>query len=123
MVESALNHAKTRGQRLFRVQDLMQGLTQLAVAAYQQLPACDYPPILGRQGARAQRHGQIPIGLDAVVVRIGDTIRVSLSADPKEEVKAGFEMLVAKPLAAAGHRHFLSVLRAPAVRRHQDGRT
>ena len=54
---------------------------------------------------------------------IGDTIRVSLSADPVEEVKVGFEMLKSLGLRHRGvNVDLLPVLRAPAVRRHPHRR-
>jgi (E)-4-hydroxy-3-methylbut-2-enyl-diphosphate synthase len=53
---------------------------------------------------------------------IGDTIRVSLSADPVEEVKVGFEILKSLGLRTGGDHHLLPVLRAAGVRRDQDGR-
>jgi GcpE protein len=46
---------------------------------------------------------------------IGDTIRVSLSADPVEEVKAGFEMLKSLNLRRRG----LTVISCPSCARQQ----
>jgi 4-hydroxy-3-methylbut-2-en-1-yl diphosphate synthase IspG/GcpE len=66
----------------------------LAVAAYQQLAeACDYPLHLWIAEAGGLRSGTVKssIGLGMLLWSgIGDTIRVSLSADPVGEVKAGF---------------------------------
>src|SRR5579875_834346 len=97
MVESALNHAKILEDNDFfefkiscKASDVF-----LAVAAYQQLAeACDYPLHLGITEAGGLRSGTVKsaIGLGMLLWSgIGDTIRVSLSADPVEEVKAGFE--------------------------------
>ena len=69
----------------------------LAVAAYQELAeACDYPLHLGITEAGGLRTGTVKssIGIGMLLwAGIGDTIRVSLSADPVEEVKVGFEIL------------------------------
>ncbi len=69
----------------------------LAVAAYQGLAdACDYPLHLGITEAGGARVGTVKssIGLGSLLwAGIGDTIRVSLSADPVEEVKVGFDIL------------------------------
>src|SRR5919197_4026629 len=99
MVESALNHAKILEDNDFfefkiscKASDVF-----LVVAAYQQLAeACDYPLHLGVAEAGGMRTGTVKssIGLGMLLWwGIGDTIRVSLSADPTEEVKVGFEML------------------------------
>ena len=99
----------------------------LAVAAYQQLAeACDYPLHLGITEAGGLRSGTVKssIGMGMLLWSgIGDTIRVSLSADPVEEVKVGFEMLKSLDLRRRGvDRDFVPVLRAPAIRGDQDGR-
>ncbi|HEX6102986.1 MAG TPA: flavodoxin-dependent (E)-4-hydroxy-3-methylbut-2-enyl-diphosphate synthase, partial [Alphaproteobacteria bacterium] len=94
MIESALTHARILEDNDFfefkiscKASDVF-----LAVAAYQGLAeACDYPLHLGITEAGALRMGTIKsaIGLGSLLwAGIGDTIRVSLSADPVEEVKA-----------------------------------
>ena len=99
MVESALNHAKILEDHDFfdfkisvKASDVF-----LAVAAYQALAeACDYPLHVGITEAGGLRTGTVKssIGLGMLLWSgIGDTVRVSLSADPAEEVKVGFEML------------------------------
>ena len=69
----------------------------LAVAAYQQLAeACDYPLHLGITEAGGMISGTVKssIGMGMLLWRgIGDTIRVSLSADPVEEIRVGFDIL------------------------------
>jgi (E)-4-hydroxy-3-methylbut-2-enyl-diphosphate synthase len=69
----------------------------LTVAAYQALAeAIDCPLHLGVTEAGAMRIGTVKssIGLGALLwAGIGDTIRVSLAADPVEEVKVGFDIL------------------------------
>jgi (E)-4-hydroxy-3-methylbut-2-enyl-diphosphate synthase len=95
------------------------GSTFLAVAAYQQLAeACDYPLHLGITEAGGLRSGTIKssIGLGALLwAGIGDTIRVSLSADPVEEVKAAFDMLKALGLRHRG----VNVISCPSCARQQ----
>src|SRR6202000_1132052 len=99
MVESALNHAKLLEDNDFfefkiscKASDVF-----LAVAAYQGLAeACDYPLHVGITEAGGLRTGTVKssIGLGMLLWSgIGDTVRVSLSADPAEEVKVGFDML------------------------------
>ncbi len=69
----------------------------LAVGSYRLLAKeCDYPLNLGITEAGGLFSGTVrsSIGLGLLLLEgIGDTIRVSLSADPVEEVKAGLEIL------------------------------
>ena len=69
----------------------------LAVGSYKLLAKeCDYPLHLGITEAGGLFSGTVrsSIGLGLLLLEgIGDTIRVSLSADPVEEVKAGLEIL------------------------------
>ena len=99
MVESALRHARMLEDEDFfdfkisvKASDVF-----LAVAAYQQLAeACNYPLHLGITEAGALSSGTVKssIGMGMLLWSgVGDTIRVSLSADPVEEVRAGFEIL------------------------------
>ncbi len=78
----------------------------LAAAAYQQLAeATDAPIHLGITEAGGKTTGTIKsaIGLGQLLwMGIGDTLRVSLSADPVEEVKVGFEILKALGLRHRG---------------------
>jgi (E)-4-hydroxy-3-methylbut-2-enyl-diphosphate synthase len=108
MVESALNHAKILEDNDFfefkiscKASDVF-----LAVAAYQQLAeACDYPLHLGITEAGGLRGGTVKssIGLGMLLWSgIGDTIRVSLSADPVEEIKVGYDMLKSLGLRRRG---------------------
>ena len=91
----------------------------LAVAAYQQLAeACDYPLHLGITEAGALRMGTVKssVGLGMLLwAGIGDTIRVSLSADPVEEVKVGFDMLKSLGLRRRG----VTVISCPSCARQQ----
>jgi len=99
MVESALTHAKILEDHDFREFKISVKASDpfLAVAAYQGLSeACDYPLHLGITEAGGLRSGTVKssIGLGSLLwAGIGDTIRVSLSADPVEEVKVGFDIL------------------------------
>jgi (E)-4-hydroxy-3-methylbut-2-enyl-diphosphate synthase len=99
MVESALTHAKILEDHDFREFKISVKASDpfLAVAAYQGLAdACDYPLHLGITEAGGARVGTVKssIGLGSLLwAGIGDTIRVSLSADPVEEVKVGFDIL------------------------------
>jgi (E)-4-hydroxy-3-methylbut-2-enyl-diphosphate synthase len=99
MVESALDHAKILEDNDFREFKISVKASDpfLAVAAYQQLAdACDYPLHLGVTEAGGLIGGTVKsaIGIGNLLwAGIGDTIRVSLSADPVEEVKVGFEIL------------------------------
>ena len=121
MVESALNHAKILEDNDFfefkiscKASDVF-----LAVAAYQQLAeACDYPLHLGITEAGGLRSGTVKssIGLGMLLWSgIGDTIRISLSADPVEEVKAGFEILKSLNLRRRG----VTVISCPSCARQQ----
>jgi|TARA_B110000467_G_C18300164_1_gene470795 (E)-4-hydroxy-3-methylbut-2-enyl-diphosphate synthase len=78
----------------------------LAVKSYEQLSkACDYPLHVGITEAGGLLTGSIKssIGIGQLLMQgIGDTIRVSLSADPIEEIKAGYEILKSLSLRARG---------------------
>src|SRR4051812_31272952 len=69
----------------------------LAVAAYQGLAdACDYPLHLGVTEAGGMIPGTVKssIGIGMLLWSgIGDTLRVSLSAEPEEEIRVGFDIL------------------------------
>lgn len=69
----------------------------LAVASYRKLAeACDYPLHIGITEAGSFNAGTIKsaIGLGTLLWEgIGDTMRVSLSADPKEEIKTAYQIL------------------------------
>ena len=78
----------------------------LAVKSYEQLSkACDYPLHVGITEAGGLLTGSIKssIGIGQLLMQgIGDTIRVSLSADPIEEIKAGYEILKSLSIRARG---------------------
>ena len=99
MVESALFHARILQDLDFHEFKISVKASDvfLTVAAYQQLAeAIDCPLHLGVTEAGALRSGTVKssIGLGSLLwAGIGDTIRVSLAADPVEEVKVGFDIL------------------------------
>src|SRR5580658_6084760 len=94
MVESALNHMKILQDHDFHNFKISVKASDvfLAVAAYQALAeACDYPLHIGITEAGGLRAGTVKsaIGLGMLLWSgIGDTVRVSLSADPVEEIRA-----------------------------------
>ncbi len=108
MVESALNHARILQDHDFHEFKISVKASDLflTVAAYQQLAeAIDCPLHLGVTEAGPTRPGTIKsaIGMGSLLwAGIGDTIRVSLAADPVEEIKAGFDMLKALGLRHRG---------------------
>jgi (E)-4-hydroxy-3-methylbut-2-enyl-diphosphate synthase len=119
MVESALNHARILEDEDFHEFKISCKASDvfLAVAAYQQLAeACDHPLHLGVTEAGALRMGTVKssIGIGSLLwAGIGDTIRVSLSADPVEEVKVGFDILKALGLRRRG----VTVIACPSCAR------
>src|SRR5256885_12425529 len=108
MVESALNHARILEDNDFTEFKISVKASDvfLAVAAYQGLAdACDYPLHLGITEAGGMIPGTVKssIGLGMLLWSgIGDTIRVSLSAEPEEEIRVGFDMLKALGLRHRG---------------------
>jgi (E)-4-hydroxy-3-methylbut-2-enyl-diphosphate synthase len=78
----------------------------MAVGAYRGLAAqIEQPLHLGISEAGALRGGTVKsaVGLGMLLMEgIGDTLRVSLAADPVEEVKVGFEILKSLKLRANG---------------------
>jgi (E)-4-hydroxy-3-methylbut-2-enyl-diphosphate synthase len=99
MVESALRHARILQDHDFHEFKISVKASDIfmTVAAYQLLSeAIDCPLHLGITEAGALRTGTVKsaIGMGSLLwAGIGDTIRVSLAADPVEEVKVGFDLL------------------------------
>jgi len=99
MVESALRHARILQDHDFHEFKISVKASDpfMTVAAYQQLAeVIDCPLHLGVTEAGALRTGTVKssIGIGSMLwAGIGDTIRVSLAADPVEEVKVGFDIL------------------------------
>ena len=99
MVESGLDHIRLLQDNDFHEYKISVKASDvfMAAAAYQQLAgATDAPIHLGITEAGGLTSGTVKssVGLSMLLWGgIGDTIRVSLSADPVEEVKVGFEIL------------------------------
>ena len=99
MVESGLEHIRILEDLDFHEFKISVKASDvfLAAAAYQQLAeATDAPIHLGITEAGSLNAGTVrsAIGLGNLLwMGIGDTLRVSLSADPVEEVRVGFEIL------------------------------
>ena len=99
MVESGMDHIRILQDHDFHEFKISVKASDvfMAAAAYQQLAdATDAPIHLGITEAGGLTSGTIKsaIGMGNLLwMGIGDTLRVSLSADPVEEVKVGFEIL------------------------------
>ena len=99
MIESGLDHIRILEDNDFHAFKISVKASDvfLAAAAYQGLAeATDAPIHLGITEAGGLMSGTVKsaIGLGSLLwMGIGDTVRVSLSADPVEEVKVGFEIL------------------------------
>jgi len=99
LVESAVNNIKLlEDENFFNFKiSVKSSDIFLAIKAYRLLSStCDYPLHLGITEAGGLTSGSIKssIGIGMLLMEgIGDTIRVSLSADPIEEVKIGYEIL------------------------------
>tara|TARA_B110000008_G_C16934788_1_gene550138 strand:+ start:416 stop:1519 length:1104 start_codon:yes stop_codon:yes gene_type:complete len=99
LVESALRNIKIlEDQDFFNFKiSVKSSDVFLSIAAYRQLSkVCDYPLHLGITEAGSFVSGSIKssIGLGSLLMDgIGDTIRISLSDDPPQEIKIGNEIL------------------------------
>ena len=91
----------------------------MSVDAYKKLAKiCDYPLHLGITEAGGKRTGSIKssIGIGNLLLQgIGDTIRVSLSDEPEEEVRVGFEILKSLGLRNRG----VKIVSCPSCARQQ----
>jgi (E)-4-hydroxy-3-methylbut-2-enyl-diphosphate synthase len=110
LVESALDHIKLLDDHDFREYKVAVKASDvfLAVSAYMGLAeAVDCPLHLGITEAGGLIGGTVKsaIGIGNLLwAGIGDTIRVSLSAEPEEEVRVGFEILKALGIRHRGVR-------------------
>ena len=110
LVESALDHIKLLQDHDFHEYKVAVKASDvfLAVAAYMSLAdAVDCPLHLGITEAGGLIGGTVKsaIGMGNMLwAGIGDTIRVSLSAEPEEEVRVGFEILKSLGLRTRGVR-------------------
>ena len=108
MVESALDHARILQDldfHEFKI-SVKASDTFLTVAAYHALSeAIDCPLHVGVTEAGAARSGTVKssIGIGSLLwAGVGDTIRVSLSAEPEEEVRVGYDILKSLGLRTRG---------------------
>jgi (E)-4-hydroxy-3-methylbut-2-enyl-diphosphate synthase len=110
LVESAMDHVAILEEHGFRDYKISVKASDvfLAVAAYSQLAAqLDCPMHLGITEAGGLIGGTVKssVGLGMLLWSgVGDTIRVSLSAEPEEEIKVGYHLLKALGLRNRGVR-------------------
>lgn len=108
LVESAMRHVNILQHHQFEDFKVSVKASNvfLAIEAYEKLAKLIEQPLhLGITEAGALRSGTVKssIGLGYLLMKgIGDTIRVSLAADPVEEVKVGFDMLKSLSLRSKG---------------------
>lgn len=101
LCESALYHASLLEKFDFTdiVLSMKASSVDFAIQAYQQASSrCNYPLHLGITHAGTSRMGTVTsaIGIGSLLQQgIGDTLRVSLAADPVEEVRTGIDILKA----------------------------
>lgn len=101
LVESALNHAKLLEDMHFYniVLSMKASSVPLTIEAYRLASKkCDYPLHIGVTEAGLKEEGTIKsaVGLGTLIMEdIGDTMRVSLSGDPVQEVYAAKDILKA----------------------------
>ena len=106
LVESGLYHASLLEKFDFEdiVLSIKSSSVDTTIRAYElAAQRCDYPLHLGVTETGTERMGVIKsaIGIGSLLQRgIGDTIRVSLTANPVREVAAGFDILKALDLRA-----------------------
>lgn len=121
MVESALAHAKILEDKNFLNFKISVKASNvfLAIEAYEKLASvCDYPLHLGITEAGGKRNGTVKssIGLGYLLMKgIGDTIRVSLSTNPVEEVHVSLSILKSLGLSNKG----VTIIACPSCARQQ----
>ena len=99
MAESAMYHVRLLEK--FDFDDIVisiksSNVTNMIQAYERVAELCDYPLHLGVTEAGTQRMGLIKssVGIGSLLTKgIGDTIRVSLTADPIQEIYAGYDIL------------------------------
>lgn len=107
LAESALYHVRLLEK--FDFEDIVISIkssnVQAMVQAYRMLADTPYPFHLGVTEAGTLRMGILKnaVGIGSLLLDgIGDTIRVSLTADPVEEVRAGYDILKAAGIRRRG---------------------
>ena len=125
MVESAMYHVRLLEKHDFNniVISIKSSNVPRMMAAYRLLASqTDYPLHVGVTEAGGNRMGLIKSGMGIgglLLEGIGDTLRVSLTGDPEDEVYAGYDIL-----RAVGYDHQLPHLRphpVPHDRNRQRG--
>ena len=125
LVESAFEHAKLLEDADFHAFKISVKASDvfMAVAAYNELAArSDYPLHLGITEAGGLIGGTVKssIGLGMLLWGgVGDTIRVSLSAEPEEEVKVGYHILKSLGIRARG----VKIVSCPSCARPASARS
>jgi (E)-4-hydroxy-3-methylbut-2-enyl-diphosphate synthase len=108
LVESALRHIEFMEKLNFHnlVVSIKSASVPVTVAAYQKLAEnTDYPLHIGITESGIPKTGIIrsAVGIGILLYQgIGSTLRVSLTADPVEEVRVGYEILESLELANQG---------------------
>ncbi len=121
LVESALRHIEILDRLDFHDFKVSVKASDvfMAVAAYRKLAAqIEQPLHLGITEAGGFRSGAVKsaIGLGMLLAEgIGDTIRVSLAADPVEEVRVGFDILKALHVRSKG----INLIACPSCSRQE----
>ena len=121
LVESAMNNIKILEDNDFlnfkisvKASDVF-----LAIKSYEMLAErCDYPLHIGITEAGGRRLGSVKssVGLGSLLLNgIGDTIRVSLSDEPEEEVRVGFDILRSLNIRHKG----VQIISCPSCARQQ----
>lgn len=121
LVESALRHVEILDRlnfHEFKI-SLKASDVQTAVAAYRTLAGqIEQPLHLGITEAGGLRSGTVKsaVGIGMLLAEgIGDTLRVSLAADPVEEVKVGFDILKSLHLRS----HGINLIACPSCSRQR----
>lgn len=121
LVESALRHVEILERLAFRDYKISVKASDvsMAVAAYRKLATLtDQPLHLGITEAGGFRSGAVKsaLGIGMLLAEgIGDTIRVSLAADPVEEIKVGFDILKSLHIRAKG----INLIACPSCSRQE----
>ena len=121
LVESAINHVRICEDAGFEavVLSIKASDVPLMIETNRMLAErLDYPIHLGVTEAGTPRSGILrsAVGIGTLLAEgIGDTIRVSLTGDPVDEVRAGFDILKALRLRA----HGLTIISCPTCGRIQ----
>ncbi len=121
LVESALRHVEILDKLNF--QDFKVSVkasdVYMAVAAYRKLATqIEQPLHLGITEAGGFRSGAVKsaVGLGMLLAEgIGDTIRISLAADPVEEVRVGFDILKSLHIRSKG----INLIACPSCSRQE----